>query len=192
MKRVVAAFGTEFGKMPWVAKSATPSGTKQPSLIAQLTQCLFVASVAVLSYLVITHYCLQTVQVVGRSMAPTLENARVYMLNRLVYVLHAPQPSDIVVLRDPDEQGFSVKRVIARAGDLVTIRSGKVFLNNQPLSEPYLPAGTPTYPYSQAHEQTFRLSQNEFFVLGDNRMNSADSRTYGPVTRDHILGRVVH
>jgi len=123
-------------------------------------------------------------------MAPTLQNSRLYILNRFIYLIHPPQPADIVVLRDPKDKGWCVKRVIAKAGDTVFIQQGQVFVNHTPLREPYLPQGTRTYANGNVREQTFQLGEKEFFVLGDNRMNSADSRTYGPISQDQILGRV--
>jgi signal peptidase I len=144
-----------------------------------------------LSYLLVSHYILQTVQVVGESMVPTLQDSQQYLLNRWVYHFRAPRRTDVVVIRDPQENGFAVKRIIAAAGDRVDIKSGHVYVNGRRLSEPYLPPNTPTFPYLAANEQSLILGKDQFFVLGDNRKNSADSRTYGPVQRGSILGLIV-
>ena len=80
-------------------------------------QCLVVAVLAAASYFVISHFLLQSVKVVGRSMVPTLCDSQHYLLNRWVYYVRAPQRSDVVVLRDPSDNGFSVKRIIATPGD---------------------------------------------------------------------------
>ena len=175
------------GLLPPVGKPTTHT----PSFLQQIYQCTSVAALAMASYFFISHFVLQTVEVVGSSMAPTLYDSQRYLLNRWVYYFRSPQHSDVVVLRDPVEKGFVVKRVIGTAGDCINLKDGKVYLNGRRLVEPYLMPGTPTFPYLQRKEESILLAKDEYFVLGDNRKNSADSRTYGPVSRQSILGMVV-
>jgi len=165
--------------------------TRKPSFLRQIYQCIAVATLAVASYFIISHFILQSVQVVGESMVPTLYDSQQYLLNRWVYYFRAPKPADVVVLRDPVENSLAVKRIIATAGDRVNLRSGRVYVNGRRLDEPYLRAGTPTFPCMGIREEAFTLEKDQFFVLGDNRRNSADSRTYGPVPRRSILGLIV-
>lgn len=171
--------------------AAAKPARKTPSLHQQLYQCLVVAGLALASYFIISHYVLQSVTVVGVSMSPTLKDSQHYLLNRWVYLIRSPQHSDVVVIRDPIDDGFSVKRIIGTSGDLVFLRGGNVYLNGRPLHEPYLPPGTPTFPYSRVNQQLIKLGKNEFFVMGDNRKNSMDSRTYGVLSRDRILGIII-
>ncbi len=173
--------------LPGSAKSTR----KKPTLPQQICQCLIVAVLAFVSYFIVSHFVLQSVTVVGVSMSPTLKDSQHYLLNRWMYLVRAPQHSDIVVIRDPLDNSFAVKRIIGTGGDLVYLRGGNVYLNGRPLHEPYLPPGTPTFPYARVNEQLIKLGKNEFFVLGDNRKNSMDSRTYGVLSRDRILGIIV-
>ena len=161
-------------------------------LLSQAARALGVFAMTFAAYLLISHFLIQSVKVVGTSMDPTLRNSQMYLLNRFAFLVRTPQPSDIVVLRDPGDHGLSVKRIVASPGDTVILRKGALFVNGRVLDEPYLPEGTVTYPGPYVKEQTFTCAPGQFFVLGDNRMNSADSRIYGPVSRSAILGLLVH
>ena len=157
----------------------------------QALQCLAIGILAVASYFVISRFFLQSVKVVGRSMVPTLSDSEHYLLNRWVYYLHPPRHSDIVVLRDPSDNGFSVKRVIATPGDSIYLKEGNVYVNGRKLTEAYLPPGTATFTDSNQHDQLVLCGKDQFFLLGDNRQNSIDSRAYGPVPRTNILGPII-
>jgi signal peptidase I len=161
-----------------------------PSLGRQLAHCLVALGVAAASYFIATHFIFQSVVVDGDSMKPTLHNTDRYVLNRLEYYLRSPKPEDIVVLRDPEDGGLSVKRIIAVQGDKVELAAGGAYVNGVRLNEPYLPRGTRTFSYNVYDHERFVCGQNEYFVLGDNRGNSADSRIYGLVPRKNILGVV--
>jgi signal peptidase I len=142
-------------------------------------------------YFFISHFLLQSVKVVGRSMMPTLYDSQHYLLNRWVYHLHEPRHSDVVVLRDPSDNGFSVKRIIAAPGDSIYLKDGSVYLNGCKLNELYLAPGTPTFTDSKYHDKLILCGKDQYFCLGDNRCNSIDSRMYGPVPRGNILGPII-
>jgi len=160
-------------------------------ILRQLGQFVVVAALAFASYFLISRYVLQSVKVIGRSMVPTLYDSQQYLLNRWIYHFHAPRASDIVVLRDPSDNGFSVKRVIGTPGDTVYLKDGSVYLNGCKLREPYLSPGTQTLADSSPRAQLIHCGKDQYFVLGDNRQNSIDSRAYGPVPRRNILGPLV-
>jgi signal peptidase I len=145
---------------------------------------------ATASYFFISRCVLQSVKVVGKSMAPTLQDADRYLLNRWLYSVRSPQPGEIVVIRDPADHGLSVKRIIAAPRDELFLKDGSVRVNGRRLDEPYLPEGTRTFPEGRLSEQTLRCGPEQYIVLGDNRRNSTDSRCYGPVSRRDILGRI--
>ena len=172
--------------------NSSVAGSAKTPLRRQLVQCSVVAVLALASYLVISHFVLQSVRVIGVSMSPTLKNSGFYLLNRCVYLLRDPRPSDIVVIRDPWDHSYSVKRVIAGNGDSVYIKGGRVYVNGRELAEPYLPHDMPTFAYERRPEVVVRCGQQEYFLLGDNRVNSTDSRAYGPVPRQNFLGTIVN
>ena len=176
------------------SSGSSPARMARPkqSLRTQIAQCTLVSLLALSSYLFISHFLLQSVQIVGVSMSPTLKNSGYYLLNRCVYLVREPQPSDIVVIRDPLDQSYAVKRIVAREGDSIYLKGGRVYVNGHRLDESYLSPGTPTFTVGSQTELSLRCRKGEFFVLGDNRGNSTDSRIYGPVTRQNILGAIIH
>jgi signal peptidase I len=148
---------------------------------------------AMLSFLLISHYVLESVQVQGPSMYPTLINTDYYWLNRFAYVIGHPRRGDIVAIKDPGGHGFDVKRIIATPDESIYITKGKVFVDGELLREPYLPLKMSTFAYDKKYEDEFWcLAPDEYFVMGDNRGNSSDSRSFGAIKRAAILGRVVH
>ena len=160
-------------------------------ILQQALQCLTIAVLATACYFIISRFLLQSVTIVGRSMVPTLCDSQHYLLNRWVYSVHSPQRSDIVVIRDPSDNGLLVKRIIAAPGDSIYLKGGNVYLNGCKLDEPYLAPGTPTFTDSKYHGELILCGRDQYFLLGDNRQNSLDSRYYGSVPRGNILGPLI-
>jgi len=175
---------------PFVMQPARATSGRRV-LLRQFGQAMGLLACAFISYFLISHYLVQSVRVVGMSMVPTLQDSQFYLLNRWVLHFRPPQRSEIVVLRDPLDGGFAVKRVVAVAGDSVYLSDGFIYVNGAKLEEPYLPDGTLTFTSSNARDQLFKCQAGQYFVMGDNRGNSLDSRTYGPVMRRDILGLII-
>jgi signal peptidase I len=123
-------------------------------------------------------------RVQGHSMMPTLKEGEYLIINKLSYYLEEPERGDIVVLHYPrDRSREYIKRIIGLPGDQVEISNGQVRVNGVPLTEPYL-NGTPTYS-----DQTWEVPEDSFFVMGDNRNNSSDSRSWSFLPRSDIVGK---
>lgn len=123
-------------------------------------------------------------RVEGHSMMPTLKEGEYLIVNKLSYYLEEPERGDIIVLhypRDPSRE--YIKRIVGLPGDQVEIGNGQVKVNGVVLQEPYL-NGPPTYV-----DQSWVVPADNFFVLGDNRNNSSDSRSWSFLPRSDIVGK---
>lgn len=150
---------------------------------------LCVALWSAISFLVFSRFVLATVIIDGVSMEPTFHSGDRCLLNRLASHLGGVDRGDMVVLQDRGEGDYAIKRVIGVPNDDIEIRDGAVYVNGEVLDERYLANGTRTYaPRGNLH---FSLGADSYFVLGDNREMSEDSRYYGPVPGSRLLGVVL-
>jgi signal peptidase I len=143
-------------------------------------------SAAVYATLIVT-FGFQVARVEGMSMAPTLQDQDRLIVNTLAYRLLDTQVGDIVMLYYPlNPEKMFVKRVIAREGDTVRIVDGRVYVNDVPLHDDYVPAEF------RSHDDWGPqvIQQGYYFVMGDHRNNSSDSRHWGPVPKKYIVGKV--
>ncbi len=143
-------------------------------------------SAAVYAVLIVTFVC-QVARVEGQSMAPTLEDQDRLIVNKLAYRIGEPRRGDIVMLYYPLEPDKSyVKRVIAEEDDTVRIVDGQVYVNDVPLGDDYIPEEY------RSHDDwgPEAIKPGHYFVMGDHRNNSSDSRHWGMVPKKYIIGRV--
>jgi signal peptidase I len=165
---------------PPVAPQADHSGT----LRAWVRDIII--SVGISAFFIIFLY--QPVKVEGTSMLPGLEDQERIFINKFVYRWEPISRGDIVVFRYPRDPSKSyIKRVVAGPGDRIVIDKGRVYVNGNLQREFYVPAQF--LDYRSYPEQV--VPQNAFFVMGDHRSMSNDSRDFGPVDGDHILGKAV-
>lgn len=142
---------------------------------------------AAVSILIIT-FLYQPVRVEGTSMLPRLEDHDRLFINKFVYHISAIHRGDVVVFHYPrDPEKSYIKRVIALPGDRISIERGRVYLNGKPLREPYVPD---EYRDSRSMAETV-VPEDAYFMMGDHRSISSDSREFGPVDRDLIYGKAV-
>jgi signal peptidase I len=144
------------------------------------------ASAAVYATLIVT-FGFQVARVEGMSMAPTLEDQDRLIVNKLAYRIGEPHHGDIVMLYYPIDPNKSfVKRVIAEEGDTVRIVDGNVFVNETPMKDDFVPEDY------RAHDDWGPqvIPEGYYFVLGDHRNNSSDSRHWGFVPKRYIIGKV--
>ncbi|HWZ46401.1 MAG TPA: signal peptidase I [Candidatus Saccharimonadales bacterium] len=138
--------------------------------------------------LIIILFVYQPVKVEGGSMEPGLEDQERIFINKLVYRFETIERGDVIVFRYPRDMRKSfIKRVIGIPGDRVRVAKGHVYLNGQPLPEPYVPED---YFDSRSDEERV-VKPDTFYVLGDHRSMSNDSREFGLVPRANVYGKAV-
>lgn len=179
------------------SKEAPPSRPAEietdskPSALRTVVEWLVIAGGALLVALVIKTFLLQAFYIPSESMTPTLKvNDRV-LVNKLSYDLHPIHRGDIVVFKNPPNQGSVtkdlIKRVIGLPGETVEFRDDHVLINGKVLNEPYLKGDVLTEADGPVAKAT--LGKNQYFVMGDNRPNSHDSRFFGPIPKSLVIGR---
>ena len=170
---------------PAVAPVETSSGRGTSGSLHSWLRDLLV-SIAVSTFIIVFLY--QPVRVEGTSMLPMLEDQDRLFINKIAYRMGEIQRGDVVVFQYPRDHAKSyIKRVIAVPGDRIRIDDGRVFVNGKRLAEPYVPSRF-TDDRSQPEQV---LPSNEYFVMGDHRSISSDSREFGPVDRGLIYGKAV-
>ncbi|MCQ2749182.1 MAG: signal peptidase I [Clostridia bacterium] len=160
-------------------------------LIKSLIEWTVIIGLAFGISLLINKYVLETTQVVGESMSPFFVEGDRLLVNKMAYAFVGPKRGDIIVF-DPeiDDKNF-VKRVIALPGETIDIKDGHVFINEEILSENYL-TGVNVQTFASSKKLPYVLGNDEYFVMGDNRQVSYDSRAenIGTITKSKIKGKV--
>jgi signal peptidase I len=137
---------------------------------------------------IVIFFLYQPVQVEGTSMMPRLSPRERIFINKLVYRFEPIRRGDIVVFRYPlDPSKSYIKRVVGLPGERVSVRSGRVYVNGAPLAEAYLTSGTTDH---QSYPELL-VGTDQYYVLGDHRGSSNDSRVWGTVNRKYIYGKAV-
>jgi signal peptidase I len=137
---------------------------------------------------VVIIFLYQPVKVEGTSMAPLISDQERIFINKLVYRFEPISRGDVVVFWYPHDRTKSfIKRVVGLPGETVEIRQGRVYVNDKSLEEPYI---LPEYLDSNSYP-AFRVPAQEYFVMGDHRDSSNDSRMFGPVRAEYIYGKAV-
>jgi signal peptidase I len=141
---------------------------------------------AIVIALLIHVFLAQATRVYGQSMEPNLHTNERLVIEKFSYHFHGPRRGDVVVLRDPGgTPELLIKRVVGLPGERVTLADGKVYIDGAPLKEPYLNQTT------QGGGHSWVVPPLSVFVMGDNRSASRDSRIFGPVPLEELIGRAL-
>ncbi len=148
-------------------------------------------------FLVVYLFFLQPHQVNGQSMVPNFQDGEHVLTDKVSYKMRDPERGEIVVFHAPPAahcpEGTGcdfIKRILGVPGDTVEVKNNAVWVNGNKLPEPYIPSDFVILPGNATKDKSVYLGPNEFFVSGDNRPYSSDSRSWGAITKDDIIGRV--
>jgi signal peptidase I len=155
-----------------------------------LTELLKFILVAVVIVVPVRLFVAQPFIVDGASSVPTFETGQYLIIDELTYHFEQPQRYDFIVMRYPkDPSQFFIKRIIGLPGETVAIRSGNIYIESSgtttELTEPYV------VNHGNGEDMTVTLTSDQYWVMGDNRPESSDSRTWGPLPREDIVGHVI-
>jgi signal peptidase I len=176
------AAGSADGPVP----SPTP---KEQSSVRNLVEWVGIVVGALVVALVVKTFLIQAFFIPSLSMYPTLDKGDRVLVNKLSYKVHDVHRGDVVVFERPPGQPAStikdlIKRVVGLPGESIEARSGSVYIDGKRLTESYLVDGVTTDNLPK-----MTIPKGEIFVMGDNRGDSADSRVFGPIDEDSIVGR---
>lgn len=164
------------------------SRTPQPPLRRELRSWTRDLAIALGLAIVVMIFLYQPVKVEGTSMRPLLSNEERIFINKFVYHFEPIHRGDVVVFWYPLDRSKSfIKRVVGLPGETITIRAGRVYINGRKLADQYVP---PNY-LDGSNYGPLKIPQNSYFVMGDHRDSSNDSRVFGPVPRSDIYGKAV-
>ncbi len=152
--------------------------------------------IALSIFLVVYLFLLQPHQVNGQSMVPTFQSGEYVLTDKVSYKIGNPERGDVIVFHAPEAANCPkgtgcdfIKRIIGLPGDSIQVRDDAIWVNGVQLEEPYIPEEFDILPGEYTRNRVVTLGPNEYFAVGDNRPYSSDSRAWGPITPDLIVGR---
>lgn len=153
------------------------------SSLWEIAEVLVIASISIF---IIYGFIAQPFLVQGASMEPTFSNGNYLVIDEITYRFRSPERGEVIVFRNPtNEAEFYIKRIIGLPSEEIKIAGDKVSINGTELAEEYLPDGI-----EFDNNLSVKLKEDQYFVMGDNRARSYDSRSWGPLTRGEIIGAV--
>ncbi len=154
-----------------------------------LQSIVVVMAILVMIYL----FVMSPQEIKGASMEPSFFNGEFILTNKIVYKVFEPQRGDVVIFKAPSDKEIDyIKRIIGLPGDTVLLRDGKIYVNGTAIAEPYLRPGTESSGelFLQDGQQA-TVPEGKYFVMGDNRPHSSDSREFGFIAKEDFIGKAI-
>jgi len=168
-----------FGVPTPPTEAPASTGLQHPNMLRDLIETMVLVAVAFL----VVNALIGRFRIEQVSMQPNLHEGEYVIVDKVSYAFRQPARGEIVVLKNPNPGADLIKRVIGLPGETIEVRSDAVYINGQPLTEPYIK------PPMGNLQPLITLQAGQYFVMGDNRGNSSDSRAFGPRPLGDIVGR---
>ena len=172
-----------------------PPSTRVLSILAGVSAFVVESIESIISALaiciVLYLFVITPQEVIGESMLPTFENGEYLIANKIDYRFSPPERGDVIIFKRSEQQDY-IKRIVGLPGEEVSLVNGRILVNGEPVTESsYLGPNTITNGNNALKEGSkYIIPEDEYFVLGDNRSNSTDSRYFGSISFDTIKGKV--
>jgi len=154
--------------------------------------------IALSIFLIIYLFVASPHQVNGQSMVPTFQSGEYVLSDKVSYKVGSPHRGEVIVFHAPESANCPkgtgcdfIKRVIGQPGESIEVHDNAIWINGRKLDEPYIPKDFEILPGPATRGKSVVLGPNEYFVCGDNRPYSSDSRSWGPITKNDIVGKAV-
>lgn len=179
-------YEVEEHKLTGTEKAASAFASVGQFLLSFLETIVVALVISIVLYL----FIMTPHEVIGSSMYPTYKDGEYLMANKVTYKLSAPKRGDVIIFKYSDTQDF-IKRIIGLPGDQVMLKDGFIYINGTKLDESgYLDSSVYSNGGEYLHEgETITVPEGQYFVCGDNRQHSSDSRTFGPIEKADIKGK---
>lgn len=161
--------------------------TKKENLLIESLDWLRLVVICLALLYIVPTFVLRPLQVHGPSMYPTLQEDDPFLTNVAAYLIFGVDRFDVIALKDEVSGDQWVKRIIALPNETIEVKNGDVYINNELVEESFLDESVITRDFP-----AITLQENEYFVMGDNRENSLDSRIRGPIQKQDILGKYAY
>ena len=155
--------------------------------------------IALSIFLVVYLFFMQPHQVYGQSMVPNFLDGEYVLTDKVAYKMRDPERGEVVVFQAPEAANCYkgtgcdfIKRILALPGETIEVKNNGIYIDGVKLAEAYIPTNYQTLPGEFTKNRSITLGENEYFVVGDNRPYSSDSRVWGPISKENILGRAFY
>ena len=159
---------------------------KGMKILREVASMALYFAIALIVALVIRAFLFELVHVDGDSMRPNLYDGQVMFVEKISRYTDAIEAGDIVIVRYPDREGVFVKRVVALGGDTVEVKDGRLYINDVLQQEPYIKE-----PLMHWDTEKITVPDQSYYVMGDNRNDSTDSRSVGAIAKSEVVGRAL-